>query len=81
MNDKVKYIQQGHCPSCGVADLDYDTINVEGESLCYPFTCNTCNFQGEEWYNLEFSSYVTYPNDKFTELFPGEPLIKKAKKK
>jgi hypothetical protein len=75
MNDKVKYIEQGYCPSCGVSDLNYDAVNIEGESLCYPFTCNACKFEGEEWYNIEFTSYVTFPKGKFKELFPGEPLL------
>lgn len=81
MTLKVKEITQGYCPNCGKNNLNYSPLEIDGLSLCYPFTCEDCNFEGEEWYNLEFVSYGYYPNGNFKEVLVGEPLIKKGKKK
>jgi predicted nucleic acid-binding Zn-ribbon protein len=81
MKNKVQLVQQGYCPNCGKNNLDYSPIEIDGQSLCYPFRCEDCDHEGEEWYNLEFTSYVYYPKGQFTELEPGMPLIKQGKSK
>jgi hypothetical protein len=81
MKNKVQSVEQGYCPNCGKPNLNYGHVEIDGESLHYPFTCQDCNHEGEEWYNLEFTSYVHYVSDQFKERFLGEPLIKQGKKK
>ena len=49
---------KGKCPNCNSEDLDYDAVELEGESLFYPFVCNNCKANGQEWYNLKYISSV-----------------------
>jgi len=53
---KLKFQQQGRCPKCGGEDLDYGSTRIEAEAgLGYEFTCNDCETQGVEWYDLKYS--------------------------
>lgn len=49
--------EPGVCPKCGSHDLEYDVINVECEAAYYPYTCNDCGQEGEEWYSMEFTGH------------------------
>ena len=46
---------EGQCPKCKNWNLDYDEMEIEGNSIYYPWTCEDCGASGKEWYNLEFS--------------------------
>jgi len=48
--------QPGTCPKCGCEDLKYDSIELEGTQVYYPFQCanEKCKFSGQEWYSLNF---------------------------
>lgn len=46
--------KRGVCLHCGSEDIDYDAIEFEGDYAYYPYKCNKCGFEGEEWYKLEF---------------------------
>lgn len=46
--------EEGICPCCGSDDLDYDSIEAEGNSVYYPWLCNNCGYSGKEVYNLDF---------------------------
>lgn len=46
--------EQGRCPICGSDMLDYDSIEVEGESVMYPWSCENCGAEGKEVYELNF---------------------------
>lgn len=48
-------MEEGKCPKCGNYNLDYDPMEIEGNSVYYPWTCEDCGATGKEWYNLEFS--------------------------
>jgi DNA-directed RNA polymerase subunit M/transcription elongation factor TFIIS len=50
-----KKTKQGICPKCGSEDLCYGDTELEGESMGYKFTCNDCENDFIEWYNLEYS--------------------------
>jgi len=52
--EKIKKSVKGQCPKCKSEDIDYGTLEVEGESVVYPFSCNNCEFEGQEYYNLVF---------------------------
>lgn len=43
------------CPYCNGNNLDYGTMELEGEQAYFPRTCCNCWAEGEEWYSLEFS--------------------------
>ena len=48
---------EGECPECSGNDLNYGcSYNVDG-CIYYPYTCNSCGFEGEEWYNLSFTCH------------------------
>ena len=48
---------EGICPKCG-KDLTYDgagELNDGGAS--YPVKCDSCGFEGHEWYSVEYSEH------------------------
>lgn len=60
---KYKKIEEGVCPVCGDDDLDYGAIEVEGNMIYYPWTCNACGTTGEEWYELHFTGHNVNTKD------------------
>ena len=46
---------EGQCPKCKNWNLDYNEMEIEGNSIYYPWTCEDCSASGKEWYSLEFS--------------------------
>lgn len=61
--------EQGVCPKCGSHNLEYDVISIECEACFYPYTCNDCGQEGEEWYSMEFTGHNVYDeNGEIIEL-------------
>ena len=56
-------IEQGSCPCCRVGDLNYDSLQHDGESIHYPWECNNCGSRGSEWYSVEFSGHNVKENN------------------
>jgi C4-type Zn-finger protein len=54
---QFKSNKQGECPVCGKQDLDYGAAEFEGDMMYFPWTCNQCKAQGEEWYSMEFTGH------------------------
>lgn len=54
MKLKLKRIEEGVCPYCGGSDIDYGSVELEDEMICYPATCNSYGRRFDEWYNLSF---------------------------
>ena len=48
-------MEEGKCPKCGNYNLDYEALEIEGNSIYYPWTCPDCGASGKEWYDLTFS--------------------------
>lgn len=46
--------KQGECLICGSSILNYDSFELEGESVMYPWTCEDCGSKGKEVYELSF---------------------------
>ena len=62
--DKGDYInKQGVCPKCGEISLDYGTIRYTDEMCYYPYKCEKCGQEGEEWYRLEFQGHNVITED------------------
>ena len=51
--------EEGKCPKCNSEDLEYESSDVNGEGISYPYTCNGCGFEGMEWYDVIFSNHLT----------------------
>lgn len=61
---KTKYTnEQGFCPRCNSGNLDYGAVRLEGEMCYFPYTCEDCGQQGEEWYSMEFSGHNIITED------------------
>lgn len=60
--------EQGLCPKCKSGNLNYGVAEFEGDMLYYPYTCDDCGQQGEEWYSLEFSGHNVITDDEIIEL-------------
>ena len=48
-------MEEGKCPKCGNYNLKYEALEIEGNSVYFPWTCPDCHASGKEWYDLEFS--------------------------
>ena len=59
----------GVCPHCKEQDLEYGSIQLEGENAYFPYKCNNCGLEGEEWYSMEFVGHNVYDeNGELIEL-------------
>ena len=54
---KKRQISRGICPNCGSDDLEYGAIEPEGEGIFYPYTCQGCGFDGDEYYDVSFTGH------------------------
>lgn len=47
------------CPVCGSMLLEYGVMEPgsNGNSVFYPWTCETCKATGKEYYDLTFSGH------------------------
>lgn len=74
---KSKYVKQGYCPSCGSHILIYDEHHIDGEYLTFFYQCDSCSFEGEENYTIEFNSHQYYvnPHEGYDVMYPGESLL------
>lgn len=54
---KYKKIEEGVCPVCGQARLEYGCIETTDDMIFYPWTCEHCGASGEEWYKLTFAGH------------------------
>tara|TARA_R100001463_G_scaffold82951_1_gene137604 strand:- start:4 stop:213 length:210 start_codon:yes stop_codon:yes gene_type:complete len=55
MNTETKQKEcQGYCPNCNSENLTYGRVQIDGNDLHYPYTCDDCNTKGKEHY------YITY---------------------
>lgn len=59
--------EQGLCPICNSENLSYDTIELIDDMLYYPWKCEDCSAQGEEWYKLNFSGHNIIDEDGITK--------------
>lgn len=67
----TKYTNEsGVCPRCGGIHLNYGVLEVQDDMMAYyPYTCEDCGLQGEEWYKLEFQGHNIYDeNGELIEL-------------
>lgn len=56
--------EQGVCPKCGGYCLEYLTLEIEDDGMCYyPYKCKDCGQEGEEWYRMEFNGHNIYNED------------------
>ena len=67
--DKKYVAAAGSCPVCNGDDLDYGSMEVEGNQVFYPWTCCFCGATGKEWHTLHFSEHtdVVVKGDKEDE--------------
>jgi len=49
-----KTTKRGSCANCGSDNINYHTSKLEGECIFYPYDCEDCGLNGEEWYSLEY---------------------------
>lgn len=63
---------EGQCPFCGSCDLNYGTIELEGDMMYYPWKCEHCGHEGEEWYNLIFAGHNVVVDDIGTTMEVSE---------
>lgn len=59
--DPLKKYVQG-CPNCGSKELNYDTFDIDGNEIWYPFECLKCGFRGIEYCRIEFVEFGVKEN-------------------
>lgn len=55
--------EQGVCPKCGGGSLDYEAARFEDDMCYFPYTCEECGQEGEEWYSLDFQGHNIITED------------------
>lgn len=60
---KVKSNKSGQCPKCNGHNLRYEAVEPEGDVIYYPWVCEDCSTQGEEWYSLNFIGHNIIDTD------------------
>ncbi|GFH41418.1 hypothetical protein [Pseudolactococcus insecticola] len=50
-----KYNEQAKCPACGSENVEYGSIEFNGEGATYEVSCEDCNINFMEWYDLVFA--------------------------
>ena len=60
MNKEDYKNEQGKCPKCGGFNLDYQVIQYTDSMCYYPYKCEDCGQEGEEWYSMEFAGHNVY---------------------
>lgn len=53
----------GVCPHCKEQELEYGSIQLEGENAYFPYKCCNCGLEGEEWYYMEFTGHNVYDKE------------------
>ena len=56
-NDGTIGTKEGICPICG-ADVQYGSVEPDGNYLVYDYFCPDCTGFGKEWYDLDFDSHT-----------------------
>lgn len=52
--------EQGKCPRCSKHQLRYDAIRYIDDMCWYPYKCENCGLEGEEWYRMSFAGHNIY---------------------
>lgn len=60
---KVKSNTVNVCPFCNGENLEYGCIQLEGEMMYYPWKCEDCSHEGEEWYDVIFAGHNIIDED------------------
>lgn len=60
---KVKSNTVNVCPFCNGENLEYGCIQLEGEMMYYPWKCEDCSHEGEEWYDVIFAGHNVIDED------------------
>lgn len=59
MTEKAEHkIEAGICPKCSVENLDYGVLEDVDDGIRYPYTCQACDFNGYEYYEVIFAGHT-----------------------
>ena len=47
--------KEGTCPVCHSDNIEYTSFELDDYGVKYPFICNSCGAQGDEFYDMTFS--------------------------
>lgn len=61
----------GECPKCKSENLDYQGFEMQDDGGYYPYTCKECEFEGREYYNLDFVGHYTEDGEKVETATPN----------
>lgn len=50
--------KEGTCPVCHSDNIEYTSFELDDYGVKYPFICNSCGTQGDEFYDMTFSEIV-----------------------
>lgn len=63
MDTKDFINNQGYCPRCKHLSLDYDSASFVDTMVYFPWKCEDCGLQGEEWYNMDFAGHNVFDEE------------------
>ena len=65
---KFKSNEMGFCPYCNNRDLVYGSVAYEDNMCYFPWICDKCGHQGEEWYTMQFAGHNVNTNEGNIEI-------------
>lgn len=72
---KFKSNEQGRCPKCNSDSLQYESLNIDGDFIYYPWRCEQCGTSGEEWYQLHFTGHNVETEEGVMEILEVEKEV------
>lgn len=61
---KEKFATENVCPVCGSENIEYDSLEVDGNTVYYPCECQDCECQFDEIYELDFVGHGNICTDE-----------------
>lgn len=58
--DRNSFDLQGECPICRWTDLEYQSVEIDWDTVSYKWTCNDCHSEWVEWYTMDFYSQALH---------------------
>lgn len=50
--------EMGFCPKCNSPNLLYGGSGIDNDEYYYEYVCDSCQFEGIEWYSLKFELHT-----------------------
>lgn len=50
----------GKCVNCNSINIDYENCEMVDDMISYEYSCNDCESNGKEWYEITYVESIEY---------------------